>query len=259
MHAGAMLVEKLWSDGKRLRPRAVVAEFEKTLRDELDLTREAANCSQLRAQLRALAAPARPRGALGLLRHRSDGDGADDRHPDRPGGPAARGRRRHPAARPRRRRGVLHAGVPRRLLPRRHAPGQHLRRHGRAAPRQVHRRRLRHHGHARPERDQSYLAAELPRVLPPRLPSRRDRASRIGLGAADTRVDELEAEIRVVLEPASSTGRSRRSRSGACCCSSSARRAGSTSRSSRSSCSCRRRCSTSKASAGSSIPTSTCG
>ena len=48
LHAGAMLLEKLWSDGKRLRPRAVVAEFEKTLRDELDLTREAANCSQLR-------------------------------------------------------------------------------------------------------------------------------------------------------------------------------------------------------------------
>jgi ubiquinone biosynthesis protein len=48
LHAGATLVEKLWSDGKRLRPRAVVAEFEKTLRDELDLTREAANCSQLR-------------------------------------------------------------------------------------------------------------------------------------------------------------------------------------------------------------------
>ncbi|MBK9702019.1 MAG: ubiquinone biosynthesis regulatory protein kinase UbiB [Betaproteobacteria bacterium] len=48
MQTAAMLVEKLWSDGKRLRPRAVVAEFEKTLRDELDLSREAANCSQLR-------------------------------------------------------------------------------------------------------------------------------------------------------------------------------------------------------------------
>ena len=48
LQAGAMLLEKLWSDGKRLRPRAVVAEFEKTLRDELDLSREAANCSQLR-------------------------------------------------------------------------------------------------------------------------------------------------------------------------------------------------------------------
>ena len=47
MHAGASLMEKLWSDGKRLRPREVVGEFEKTLRDELDLSREAANCSQL--------------------------------------------------------------------------------------------------------------------------------------------------------------------------------------------------------------------
>jgi ubiquinone biosynthesis protein len=48
MQAAAMLVEKLWSDGKRLKPRAVVSEFERTLRDELDLSREAANCSQLR-------------------------------------------------------------------------------------------------------------------------------------------------------------------------------------------------------------------
>jgi len=48
MYAGAALMEKLWSDGRRLRPREVVAEFEKTLSDELDLMREAANCSLLR-------------------------------------------------------------------------------------------------------------------------------------------------------------------------------------------------------------------
>ena len=48
MMTGAMLAERLWSDGKRLRPRDVVAEFAKNLADELDLTREAANCSQLR-------------------------------------------------------------------------------------------------------------------------------------------------------------------------------------------------------------------
>ena len=48
MQMGAMLMEKLWSDGKRLKPRAVVAEFERTIHDELDLSREAANCSQLR-------------------------------------------------------------------------------------------------------------------------------------------------------------------------------------------------------------------
>ena len=44
----AALVERLWSDGKRLKPREVVAEFAKHLHDELDLMREAANCSQLR-------------------------------------------------------------------------------------------------------------------------------------------------------------------------------------------------------------------
>jgi len=48
MQMGAMLMEKLWSDGKRLKPRAVVAEFDRTIHDELDLSREAANCSQLR-------------------------------------------------------------------------------------------------------------------------------------------------------------------------------------------------------------------
>ena len=48
MQMGASLVEKLWSDGKRLKPHEVVAEFDKTIHDELDLVREAANCSQLR-------------------------------------------------------------------------------------------------------------------------------------------------------------------------------------------------------------------
>ncbi|MET0204584.1 MAG: ubiquinone biosynthesis regulatory protein kinase UbiB [Casimicrobiaceae bacterium] len=52
MHTAAMLVERLWSEGKRLKPRAVVGEFEKTIHDELDLTREAANCSQLRRNFR---------------------------------------------------------------------------------------------------------------------------------------------------------------------------------------------------------------
>lgn len=41
-------VERYWSAGKNLRPKAVVAEFEKSLLDELDLMREAANASQLR-------------------------------------------------------------------------------------------------------------------------------------------------------------------------------------------------------------------
>jgi len=48
LYAAAGLVEKLFADGPRLRPREVVDEFEKHLEDELDLMREAANCSQLR-------------------------------------------------------------------------------------------------------------------------------------------------------------------------------------------------------------------
>ncbi|MCK9284956.1 MAG: ubiquinone biosynthesis regulatory protein kinase UbiB [Rhodocyclaceae bacterium] len=48
LDAAAVLLEKIWSDGKRLKPREVVAEFDKYLHDELDLMREAANCSQLR-------------------------------------------------------------------------------------------------------------------------------------------------------------------------------------------------------------------
>ena len=43
----AALLEKLWSDGKRLKPREVVAEFARHIHAELDLMLEAANCSQL--------------------------------------------------------------------------------------------------------------------------------------------------------------------------------------------------------------------
>lgn len=44
----AALVEKFSYDGKRLKPREVVAEFDTCIHDELDLMREAANASQLR-------------------------------------------------------------------------------------------------------------------------------------------------------------------------------------------------------------------
>ncbi len=48
LDAGAGLLERLWSDGRRLKPREVVAEFARHLDDELDLMREAANANQLR-------------------------------------------------------------------------------------------------------------------------------------------------------------------------------------------------------------------
>ena len=47
-------VERLWADGKRLKPREVVAEFDKYLHDELDLVREAANAAQLRRNMQGL-------------------------------------------------------------------------------------------------------------------------------------------------------------------------------------------------------------
>ena len=48
LNIAAGLIERLWKDGRRLKPREVVGEFEKHLHDELDLLREAANASQLR-------------------------------------------------------------------------------------------------------------------------------------------------------------------------------------------------------------------
>ncbi|MFV1985215.1 MAG: ubiquinone biosynthesis regulatory protein kinase UbiB [Thiohalomonadales bacterium] len=49
MYSIARKVERYWSEGKRLHPVAVVREFEKTILDELDFMREAANASQLRS------------------------------------------------------------------------------------------------------------------------------------------------------------------------------------------------------------------
>ncbi len=44
----AGLAERYWRHGRRLRPKEVVAEYEKTILDELDLLREGASASQLR-------------------------------------------------------------------------------------------------------------------------------------------------------------------------------------------------------------------
>jgi len=48
LDAAAGMVERFWADGRRLRPREVVAEFARHLFEELDLMREAASASQLR-------------------------------------------------------------------------------------------------------------------------------------------------------------------------------------------------------------------
>jgi ubiquinone biosynthesis protein len=54
MRTLAVWVERLSADGKRLKPREVVAEFDNYLHDELDLVREAANAAQLRRNMQGL-------------------------------------------------------------------------------------------------------------------------------------------------------------------------------------------------------------
>lgn len=48
LYTVAKILRKYWPEAKRLHPVKVVAEFDKTIHDELDLMREAANASQLR-------------------------------------------------------------------------------------------------------------------------------------------------------------------------------------------------------------------
>ena len=54
LHTLARWVDRLSADGRRLKPREVVAEFDGYLHDELDLVREAANGAQLRRNMEGL-------------------------------------------------------------------------------------------------------------------------------------------------------------------------------------------------------------
>jgi ubiquinone biosynthesis protein len=54
MRTMAGWMERLSADGKRLKPREVVAEFDKYLHDELDLLREASSAAQLRRNMQDL-------------------------------------------------------------------------------------------------------------------------------------------------------------------------------------------------------------
>ncbi len=51
LHMLSRWVERISADGRRLRPREVVSEFDIYLHDELDLVREAANAAQLRRNM----------------------------------------------------------------------------------------------------------------------------------------------------------------------------------------------------------------
>jgi ubiquinone biosynthesis protein len=54
MRTMASWVQRLSEDGRRLKPREVVAEFDKYLHDELDLIKEASNAAQLRRNMQSL-------------------------------------------------------------------------------------------------------------------------------------------------------------------------------------------------------------
>ena len=77
-------VESLSADGKRLKPREVVAEFDNYLHDELDLVREAANAAQLRRNMEGWTWCSSPR-FLGFLPCRRGRDGAHEWRAHQPG------------------------------------------------------------------------------------------------------------------------------------------------------------------------------
>ena len=80
----ARWVERLSVDGKRLKPREVVAEFDNYLHDELDLVREAANAAQLRRNMQGLDLVMVPEMVWDLCTQQRDRDGAHERRADQP-------------------------------------------------------------------------------------------------------------------------------------------------------------------------------
>ncbi len=48
LHLLADLADKYWSQGKRLKPKEIISDYDKTIHDELDMMREGANASQLK-------------------------------------------------------------------------------------------------------------------------------------------------------------------------------------------------------------------
>jgi hypothetical protein len=183
MQMAAGLVEKVWADSRRLKPREVVAEFDKYLHDELDLMREAAQASQLRRNFAGSNLLMVPEmywdycSSSVIVMERMNGIPISQT--DR-----LVGRRRRPEKTVERwRRDLLHPGLPRRLLPRRYAPREHPRLDRARDLRPLHRARLRHRRH--PERlRQGLPVAELPGLLPARLQARGRGPHRIRLGAA---------------------------------------------------------------------------
>jgi ubiquinone biosynthesis protein len=252
LYAAAGMVEWAWREAKRLKPRQVVAEFEKHLQDELDLMREAANASQLRRNFAASALLRVPEVYWDwctrevMVMERMSGTPVS-----------------HIAA-------LREQGVDLKQLSRNGVEIFFT---------QVFRDGF-FHADMHPgnilvdqtgcyialdfgimgtltEVDKQYLARNFISFF--RRDYRGVAQAHLDAGwvPGDTRLDEFETAIRAVCEPV--FDKPLKDISSRCCCACSRPRAGSTSRCSRSSCCCRRRCSTSRASGASSTPTWTCG
>jgi len=166
MRVMAGWVERLSADGRRLKPREVVAEFDKYLHDELDLLREASSAAQLRRNMQDLNLVLIPEmvwdycHADVMVMQRMTGVPISQIERLRAAGVDIK-----KLARPRRRDPVFHSGVSRWLFPRRHAPGEHTGQSGTGNVWSLHFAGFRDRRHAHRVR-QRVLGAEFHGILP---------------------------------------------------------------------------------------------
>ena len=190
MRTLASWVERLWADGKRLKPREVVAEFDKYLHDELTWSAKG-HAAQPRRNMDGPQPGAGTGNGLGLLHLHRDGDGAHERCAHQPDDATARSQGRHQETGPRRRDHLF----PRFSVTAFSTPTC-IRATSRSAwtrpPLALHRTRLRHHRHLT-EVDKDYLAQNFIAFF------RRDykRVAELHIESGwvppNTRVDELKA------------------------------------------------------------------
>ncbi len=258
LDTAARLVEKLWRDGKRLRPRAVVTEFDRYLHDELDLMREAANASQLRRNFAGSPLFVVPEMYFDYC---SDNVLVMQRMT---GIPISRMDR------------LLEAGIDIQKLSRDGVTiffmqvFDHAFFHADMHPGNI---LVGTEGEdfnkyigldfgivgTLSESDKNYLAQNFLAFFQHDYKRVAELHIESGWVPEDTRVDELENAVRACCEPVFDKPLKDISLGPGVCCGCSRRRSALTSKCSRNWCCCRRRCSTSKASAASLIPSSTCG
>jgi len=195
----AGLLERYWSEGRRLHPVEVVSDYEKTIFDELDMQREGANASQLRRNFPDSSLIYVPdvywpyTSKRVVTMERVSGIPIGDTQALRDAGVdmkvlAEKGGN------------FLHPGLPGQLLPRGHAPGQYLRERQQPSRPPVHRPDFGIVGTLGPT-DKNYLARNLLAFFERDYHQVAVLHVQSGWVPADTRIDEFEAAIRTVCEP----------------------------------------------------------